>query len=304
MKPSEQPAQKKCTVLELASPCRPREVWQQAILDIESLGYETSLQLISQVEQGVLTTPDNDRLASLLLAWSDPAKPLLVAARGGYGVSNLLPLLPWAQMAASAGPTLIGFSDLCALQSALYFCLRQASIHGPMPASSYWDLQDFRQAEQLSLGEELEMPLLDLRPDLPDLSLNEMVLFGGCLSVLTNLIGTPYLQPFTKPCLLFFEDIDENPGRVLRMLNQWQQSGQLNNVKGIIAGRFSFTDPARADKQEAEILQILVNRAPCKVFHAPYFGHTKPNQPLSVGGWCRVRENKLIYGLHHGQKNS
>ena len=295
---------KKCTVLELASPCPRQELWQKAILDIETLGYQTNLQLLSQLEHLLLTAADSDRVASLLKAWSDPAKPLLLAARGGYGVSNLLPLLPWAQMASHAGPTLMGFSDICALQSALYFCLRQASIHGPMPASSYWELQDFRMAEQLLLGAELEMPLHDLRPDLPDLGGKEMILFGGCLSVLTNLIGTPYLQPFAKPALLFFEDIDENPGRVMRMLNQWQQSGYLKNIQAILVGRFTFTDPARGNQQEPEIVQLFRQRAPCKVFHAPYFGHTKPNQPLSVGGWCRVRENKLIYGLHHGQKNS
>ena len=42
------------------------------------------------------------------------------SSRGGYGASDLLDDLPWQELAKrNRGPILVGFSDVCAIQSAL-----------------------------------------------------------------------------------------------------------------------------------------------------------------------------------------
>ena len=72
-------------------------------------------------------------LSSLLL---DPEVDIILAARGGYGASDLLHLLPWDELQKASQKILVGFSDTTALQMALWNKLQWPSIHGPMPGSS------------------------------------------------------------------------------------------------------------------------------------------------------------------------
>jgi len=60
-------------------------------------------------------------------------------------------------------------------------------------------------------------------------------LYGGCLSILVSLLGTPY-EPQTEGKLLFLEDIGEKPYQVDRMLWQLREAGKLDGVRGVVFG--------------------------------------------------------------------
>jgi muramoyltetrapeptide carboxypeptidase len=60
-------------------------------------------------------------------------------------------------------------------------------------------------------------------------------LYGGCLSILVALLGTPY-EPQTEGKLLFVEDLNARPYQIDRMLWQLRQAGKLDGVKGIVFG--------------------------------------------------------------------
>jgi muramoyltetrapeptide carboxypeptidase len=60
-------------------------------------------------------------------------------------------------------------------------------------------------------------------------------LYGGCLSILVSLIGTPW-EPHTQGKLLFIEDVGVKPYQVDRMLWQLRKAGKLEGVRGIIFG--------------------------------------------------------------------
>ena len=62
---------------------------------------------------------------------------------------------------------------------------------------------------------------------------------GGCLSLLTAVLGTPWM-PRLDDALLFVEDINEPPYRVDRMLTHLRLSGTLSAVRAIVAGRSSL----------------------------------------------------------------
>ena len=64
---------------------------------------------------------------------------------------------------------------------------------------------------------------------------------GGNLSLLTHLMGTPY-EPDFQGRILFLEDIDEAPYRVDRMLTQLWLTGKLQQVAGVVLGKFSRSD--------------------------------------------------------------
>jgi muramoyltetrapeptide carboxypeptidase len=63
-------------------------------------------------------------------------------------------------------------------------------------------------------------------------------LIGGCLSVLTTTLGTPY-APDTAGAILFLEDVHEFPYRLDRLLTQLKQSGKLDRVAGVVLGTFA-----------------------------------------------------------------
>jgi muramoyltetrapeptide carboxypeptidase len=62
-------------------------------------------------------------------------------------------------------------------------------------------------------------------------------LIGGNLTLVTNLLGTPY-EPDTRGKILFLEDIGEEPYRIDRMLTQLWLAGKFDQAAGIALGHF------------------------------------------------------------------
>ena len=60
-------------------------------------------------------------------------------------------------------------------------------------------------------------------------------LYGGCLSILVALLGTPY-EPQTEGKLLFLEDVSAKPYQIDRMFWQLREAGKLEGVRGIVFG--------------------------------------------------------------------
>jgi muramoyltetrapeptide carboxypeptidase len=71
------------------------------------------------------------------------------------------------------------------------------------------------------------------------------VLYGGCLSILVTMLGTPW-EAQTEGKLLFLEDVGEKPYRIYRMLWQLRAAGKLEGVKGIVFGEMLECGDAEA----------------------------------------------------------
>ncbi len=234
-----------------------------------------------------------DRSNALNKALLEPESDAVMWARGGYGASDLLDLVPWEQVKKAKNKPIIGFSDVCAAQAALFTKTGRLSIHGPMPATVTWKKSGTEDVTQLlnlvcgktSLGKIAVTPVLGSPK-----AVDSGVLFGGCLSVLTSLIGTPYLPKSFAGFILFFEDIGENPGRIMRMLNQWQQAELLKGVRGLVLGSFSELGGGLPDS--APILsEEIFRRYQIPIFTSPDFGHVSPNFPLVIGSVAKITAN-------------
>src|SRR5216684_1280076 len=79
-------------------------------------------------------------------------------------------------------------------------------------------------------------------------------LYGGCLSMLVQSLGTPY-QVQTDDTILFIEDVAEKPFRIDRMLMQLHLGGMLNRVRGFIFGEMLDCLPP---KNEGYTLQQVI----------------------------------------------
>lgn len=236
-----------------------------------------------------------DRLEQMTDALLAPDVDIILAARGGYGASDLLPHLPWAQLKNVKPKLLIGFSDISALHSALYTKLQWPSLHGPMPGSELWQKNDPRDISCLlnlmnRTQGEVSWPIDCLNRNLPP-KLSGWS-YGGCLSVLSNLIGTPYFPKTLFGSILFWEDIGEHPSRILRFIQQWSQSRALEGVKGLILGRFTDCEvPGICD--EAKLKSEIAARLDLPVWSTDLFGHCAPNWPLPVGLTMAIDNGKL-----------
>ena len=83
-------------------------------------------------------------------------------------------------------------------------------------------------------------------------------LYGGCLSILVAMLGTPW-EPQTEGKLLFIEDLNEKPYRIDRILWQLRKAGKFNGVTGIIFGEMldCASSPAETDQLNQAIMNAL-----------------------------------------------
>ena len=178
---------------------------------------------------------EEERLADLHAAFADPEVDAILCTRGGYGVNYLLPHLDFELIRANPKP-LLGYSDLTMLQTYLLDRIGLPAFHAPMLAADF-NLPDGVDEPSLRvvLGGQTHRygapeGLRVLRPGTA-----EGTLYGGCLTLLTASLGTPY-APRTEGKLLFLEDVGVKPYQLDRMLRHLLLAGKLEGVTGIIFG--------------------------------------------------------------------
>jgi len=221
----------------------------------------------------------------------------LLSARGGYGASELLSRLDWDALAKDLPRILIGFSDISALQSALYARLDWPSLHGPMPGSPLWQGgEDVTALLGLLKSGDRWTGSISVTPvsKAPGLECQGR-LFGGCLSVLSNLVGTPNLPSDLSGHILFFEDTGESAPRLLRYWRQWLDAGLLRGVNAVVFGR--FTEMGSTVETDSWAVTELAARTPCPVFSSRDFGHVTPNMPLAIGAQAEIKHDQLLWSL-------
>lgn len=230
---------------------------------------------------------DARRLAEFRRGWEDDRLKAVFAARGGYGAMRLLPQLRFD--AAKAKP-LVGFSDLTA-----FHCPLQAagvrSLHAAVVTQLGRQTPDAHQR----LFELLESP----KPPEP-LHAKEMLvpgtvegpLLGGNLSVLTRLLGTPFMPPL-KGAVLLLEDVGERPYRLDRMWTHLKLAGVFNQVAGVALGTFSGCEEKGADYTSSQVLADLARETglPCALGFP--IGHEDDNQPVPLGARVRLDASML-----------
>jgi len=238
--------------------------------------------------EGFLAGPDERRAAELRAALLDPDARAIVMARGGYGLTRILPfmdpsLLRDLRQPASPVP-LVGFSDGTAL---LGWAARAGvvAIHGPVVTQ----LPSLSDLDHESLFRALEDPAPRLLLDQLDPLVPGRVqgpLLGGNLEVFSRLIGTPYL-PDLGGAILFLEDLGERPYRVDRLITHLDGAGVFSAVSGVVLGAFSGCLEPEATRAGSptveEVLEERLGRLAIPVMLGGAFGHGSRNVALPYG---------------------
>jgi muramoyltetrapeptide carboxypeptidase len=236
-----------------------------------------------------------NRASDFHAAFADPTIDAILCTRGGWGSAELLPLLDAALIRANP-KAFIGYSDHTSLHVYLWNLCHLPTFYAPMAAAD-WSNPDGvdHRTWQSALHADTTWSVSSadgIRTLKPGRA--EGRLLGGCLSILTESLGTPYALALTEPTILFLEDINTKPYQWDRMLNHLRLSGQLDHVTGIIFGDPSANiQPHELHHLEAACLHAL------ETFNGPILfglksGHlTSQNRSLPLGTMVTMQDATL-----------
>ncbi|MGV3652872.1 MAG: muramoyltetrapeptide carboxypeptidase [Noviherbaspirillum sp.] len=231
---------------------------------------------------------DADRVAQLHAAARDPDVRIVLSLRGGYGMTRLLPDIDFDLLAAS-GKLFVGHSDFTALQMGLLARTGAISFAGPMICDDF-TRDDISGYTMEAFWQCLSHPSCSVAGEAAGNPRVEAAgtLWGGNLTMLTHLLGTPYF-PAIDGGILFVEDINEHPYRVERMLLQLLHAGVLARQSALLLGDFSGYRLSEYDNgyDFAAMLGYLRGALPLPVLAGLPFGHVRDKATLAVG--CQAR---------------
>ena len=225
---------------------------------------------------------DEVRAAAFLQFANDPGIDAIWFLRGGYGSNRLLTRVMPRLGPAARRKTYLGYSDVGFLLGALYARRIGRPVHGPMASDVRRTNGD--QTVARSLGWMARGERAGLEPGLDAGPLKGRPAAAFNLSILTALIGTPWLPDLTDHVLMI-EEVSEPMYRLDRMLFQLAHATQLKGIAGIRLG--AVTDVQPNDPPWGEEPEAMIARW-CAEMGVPYLGraeigHTQANRVVPFG---------------------
>jgi muramoyltetrapeptide carboxypeptidase len=257
---------------------------------LESLGYRVKVGENVGKVNGYLAGTDEQRAADLHDMFADKKVKAIICLRGGYGTPRLLSLLNY-NLIGRHPKIFVGYSDITALQLALWRKCRLITFHGPMAGvemanqidpfteEMFWRcVTSTKKLDGITIPEEP-------KPEWLNKGKARGCLLGGNLSLIVSLLGTRYAPDFANS-ILFIEEITEEPYRVDRMMMQLQNAGLYKKTNAMLLGQFTDCVPADTTKPSLTTNEVLQTAA--VAFAKPTlanlpFGHVPKKLTLPLG---------------------
>jgi muramoyltetrapeptide carboxypeptidase len=229
-----------------------------------------------------LAGDDGRRLRELSQALADEEARAVFCARGGFGAMRLLPRLTVDGLPPRL---LVGFSDITALHLTWQRAGR-VTLHGPvMTQLGKQPREAVERLFRVLESPEPAPPLEGGQTVVPGVA--EGPLVGGNLSVLTRLLGTPYLPPL-RGALLLIEDVGERPYRLDRMWQHLALAGVFEQVAGLVLGDFTLCEEKDADYTSREVVEELARETGLPCAAGFRVGHGDVNLAVPLGVRARL----------------
>jgi muramoyltetrapeptide carboxypeptidase len=265
-----------------------------AVKRLRALGFEVSVDADALARAQRFGGDDAVRLAALhRIAAAAPA--IAMATRGGYGLTRLLDRVDWPLLARSveAGTRWVGYSDVTALQLALLAHTGAGSWAGPMALGDFGRSDAEGGLDEVTapcfceaMSGELEAVGFRTEAGFDGLGVRGR-LWGGNLTVLVSLLGTPHFPSSQriKGGVLFLEDVGEHPYRIERMLLQLHQAGVLAAQKAVLLGAFTAWTASPLDRGYTlkTALAAVRERVATPMLTGLPFGHVPTKLTLPLG---------------------
>ena len=269
---------------------------------LEQLGYRVKFGEHIRKIHGYLAGTDEERAADFNNMVRDKDVKAIFTIRGGYGTPRILQMIDYRSLKQNP-KIIVGYSDITALQLAIFRKIGLVTFSGPMTGIEMWKGIDLFTEENFwrlltsikrigALKNPTDEPLKLLKPGKA-----RGRLLGGNLSLLGSLIGTPFL-PVLRNSILVIEDVEEAPQRIDRMLAQLLNAGVLYRLAGLVFGKFTDCNPSNPSEPHLIIDQVqdeYAKKTNCPVVANFQYGHIpcKLTVPIGLQAIIDTKSNRI-----------
>jgi len=270
---------------------RDRPALERGIAALRSLGYQVRCGATVDARLGYLAGDERLRREDLLRMFTADDVRAIFCARGGFGVTRLLPTID-PTVLARRPKIFMGYSDVSPLLVALVQRAGMVAFHGPMVAADLGAAPSSRpEAPGLDPHSESQLTALLGGAEQTEVVIPRVVrqgaargpLIGGCLSLLAATAGTPYALR-GEGAVVFIEDVGEAPYRIDRMLTQLEQAGTFAGIRAVVFGVMTSCGDSRPDDVGVDaVIEEFAGRLRVPVGAGLPSGHGRPNFTLPFG---------------------
>ena len=266
---------------------------------VRSLGFsaEPAVNLFSRTQY--LAGTDQQRADDLNAMFADTDIDAIFCVRGGYGSGRLLRYLDYDMIAANP-KVIMGYSDITSILNAIYLRTGLVTFHGPIAGGNFsnYTYEQYKKVliEPTQIARIGEPPEFETRPGVVDWKnrlttivsgVAEGHLVGGNLSLMVTLLGTPF-EPQFEGAILFLEDVDEPPYSVDRMLTHLWMAGKLEQVAGIVLGKFTDGGHDSNTFSMEEVLRDRLEPLGIPTLRGAMIGHIEDKTVVPLGVRARL----------------
>ena len=185
--------------------------------------------------EGQLAGSDRHRTALMQQLIDDPTLGAILCCRGGYGTVRIIDRLDFSLLVQHP-KWMVGYSDITVLHSHLHQQFHLPTLHATMPINFGTSPSEATESLRHALfGERLDIRWHADDTTAGNLTLNNVEVVGGNLSILYSLLGSPS-QVDTRGKVLLIEDLDEYLYHVDRMMHALLRAGMLDGVRALLVG--------------------------------------------------------------------
>jgi muramoyltetrapeptide carboxypeptidase len=263
---------------------------------LEALGFKVKVGAHLLDRHGYLAGGDKSRADDINKAFADTSVAAVHAIRGGWGSARLLPYLDFDTIRRNP-KVVIGYSDVTALLLSILGKSGLVTFHGPI-GMGRWDSYSLDYYKRVlfdgelvtysnkhDLSERNALIQVDYRTQTITPGTARGRLVGGNLTVMTAILGSPYL-PGWDNTILFTEDTHEDYYRIDRMLTQLKLAGVLGRIKGFVFGGCAECGPGDGNFGALTLEEIFADHIkPLGVpaWSGAMIGHGQPQWTLPLG---------------------
>ncbi|MCD6440999.1 MAG: LD-carboxypeptidase [Candidatus Marinimicrobia bacterium] len=247
-----------------------------------------------------LAGSDNLRTQTLENFILDPEIDGIICVRGGYGLLRIIDRIDYDRLKKVPPKIIVGYSDITALQMAILNKLGWVTYTGPMVAPDMGNNFDpFSEKWLWEVINNHPYPLTLQNPDDEKMAVfrhgtAEGILIGGCLSLITPLLGTPYVPSF-KDAILLIEDIGEKTYRLDKQLHILRLHGVLDQISGLLVGHFidSFPKNPKRSFTLSDLLRDVTGNYDFPIISNVAYGHIRRRWTLPLGARVRMETDPV-----------
>lgn len=274
---------------------------EKSVNYLEKLGYRTLLGQNVGKSNGYLAGTDEERLQDFHSMFQKKEVEAIFCLRGGYGSGRLLSHINY-NLIKKNPKILVGYSDITALQMAIFAKVNMMTFAGPMPTVDMWDeispytedifwrmiTSDKKIGKLVNYKNEKLFTLVKGKA--------EGRILGGNLALINSLLGTEYF-PNMKDKILLFEEVGEAPYRIDRMFNQLKLAKVFAKAKGIVIGQFvdCYVDGNKPTLNLNEVIGDYFKNLKIPVIYNFHHGHITNNISIPFGAKVKIDSKKSTF---------